>query len=128
MAVKNPTMQGGRWGRINHSGTGTEKILLPFSPNCRTQMYCRQTIRGFNLWVHPKYPPAHEGVTFIRLVQESSAIADYADALENPGSSYLWISEDLHLDREDVAKFISLLQHWLDHKRLPSEIPVKPPG
>lgn len=56
-----------------------------------------------------------------RLVQQSSAIGDYEDSYRRPGSSYLWIGNDHHLDREQVAEFIQHLQAWLDtgHLSLP---------
>jgi hypothetical protein len=56
-----------------------------------------------------------------RLVQESSAIGPYDDAIDNPGSSYLWVGEDHHLNREDVRELIRQLQHWFDNKRLPTD-------
>ena len=54
-----------------------------------------------------------------RVIQESSAIGDYSDALDNPGSSFLWIGEDHHLNREQVDFLVKAMQHWLDHGRLP---------
>jgi hypothetical protein len=54
-----------------------------------------------------------------RLIQESSAIGDYEDSFDCPGSSYLWVGDDHHLDREEVAELIENMQHWLDNGRLP---------
>ena len=44
-----------------------------------------KTERGFGRISHPTYPPQGEK----RLVQESSAIRDYDDAMDRPGSSAL---------------------------------------
>lgn len=73
-----------------------------------------KTSRGFVVVTHPIY--AGEGES--RLVQESSAIGDYDDSMENPGSSYLWIGADHHLNREQVQKFVGILRHWLKNGRL----------
>ena len=54
-----------------------------------------------------------------RLVQESSAIGDYEHSMDVPGSSFLWIGEHHHLDREQVLMLIKVLEFWLAHKRLP---------
>ncbi len=55
----------------------------------------------------------------IALVQESSAIGDYPDSMENPGSSFLWIGGVLHLNREHAADLARRINHWLDTGRLP---------
>lgn len=73
------------------------------------------TDRGFNLIEHPHHPP---NGTSIRLVQESSAIGDYDDAMDKPGSSFLWIGADHHLNREAVARLVKAMQRWLDTGRL----------
>lgn len=80
-------------------------------------MHTIETSRGFRCTVAEKYQ--NEPGEFTRLVQESSAIGEYDDAMENPGSSFLWIGQDHHLNREEVADLISRLQGWLDSKRLP---------
>jgi len=75
--------------------------------------------RGFRFLEHSGYlPPHHDG----RVVSESSAIGDYADSLQNPGSSYLWFGEQHHLNREQVRLLVACLEHWLEHKRLPEEL------
>lgn len=76
-----------------------------------------KTERGFIRVNHERYAsePTEEAV----LIAESSAIGGYDDSMELPGSSYLWIGEAHHLDREGVADMIRRMQHWLDHKRLP---------
>ncbi|HNB60356.1 MAG TPA: hypothetical protein PK308_08570 [Phycisphaerales bacterium] len=61
-------------------------------------------------------------------VQESSAIGDYADAFDNPGSSYLWVrwQDAFELDREQAAELHFALGQWLQRERLFSPAPVKP--
>jgi len=53
-------------------------------------------------------------------IQESSAIGDYVDSFDCPGSSFLWVG-DAHLCREDVADLIKIMGRWLETKRLPTE-------
>lgn len=53
------------------------------------------------------------------VIAESSAIGDYEDSMENPGSSYLWVGPSHHLDREEVTELVAMMQHWLDKGRLP---------
>ena len=53
-----------------------------------------------------------------RLIEESSAIGGYRDSLDKPGSSYLWVGEDHHLNRKEVSGLIKRLQFWVDNKRL----------
>jgi hypothetical protein len=67
------------------------------------------TDRGFGVVWHPNYP---DGQT-ARLLQESSAVGDYADAIKNPGSSALWVGGDFHLNREEVEDLIGYLDEWL---------------
>jgi len=66
---------------------------------------------------------SHRGFNFIkrgeeRIVSESSAIGDYEDSFDLPGSSYLWVGDN-QLDREEVGRLCNALTHWLEHKRLP---------
>lgn len=70
--------------------------------------------RGFNWLIHPKYL---NGLPR-KLVHESSAVGDYEDALDVPGSSFLWIGEDHHLNREEVSELVHYLRVWLNKKRL----------
>jgi len=67
---------------------------------------------------HEKY---HEPCETTRLVQESSAIGDYEDSSDLPGSSYLWVGQDHHLNREEVAELINRMQHWLETGRLKAD-------
>jgi hypothetical protein len=54
-------------------------------------MEIKHTQRGF------EYIELEDGST----IAQSSAIGDYPNALELPGSSFLWIDEE-HCDREEV--------------------------
>jgi hypothetical protein len=53
-------------------------------------------------------------------LQQSSAIGDYDDAMERPGSSFIWLGIEgpglgrMHLNRMDVAALIETLGRWLD--------------
>lgn len=77
--------------------------------------------RGFAAIEHDVYAsePAVKG----KIIQESSAIGDYDEGYKYPGSSYLWIGNDFHLDREEVAGLIALMQEWLKNKRLTTDPP-----
>lgn len=73
------------------------------------------TDRGFELLQHNVYPPYHEkdgSPKVSRLTQQSSAIGDSCAAA--PGSSFLWIGEHHHLNREEVKELVLHLQAWLD--------------
>jgi len=72
--------------------------------------------RGFDIIERDNY--AEEGKS--RLVQESSAVGDYDDSFDNPGSSFLWVG-DHHLNREEVTDLISFLQQWADTGHLSGE-------
>ncbi|RJQ25739.1 hypothetical protein C4577_05075 [Candidatus Parcubacteria bacterium] len=74
-----------------------------------------KTERGFEVLEHPRYVEPHDK---IRLAQQSSAIGDYNHSFENPGSSYLWIGEHHHLNKEEVQQFIEHLQNWLKTGKL----------
>ena len=75
--------------------------------------------RGFITITHPEYLDCEKES---RLVQESSKIGTYEDSMGNPGSSYLWIGKDHHLNREEVGQLIFAMQVWLDFKRLPTNL------
>ncbi len=68
-------------------------------------MIIKTTKRGF------KYLQIGDESTDI-IFQESSAVGDYEDSLDRPGSSYLWF-RDVHMDRERVGQLVELLQLWL---------------
>ena len=74
--------------------------------------------RGFFLIIHTEYCGPHEET---RLIGESSAIGDYDNSMDCPGSSYLWIGAHHHLNREEVAELIGRMQSWLDCGRLQKE-------
>jgi hypothetical protein len=69
--------------------------------------------RGFQAVIHDGYDTDKSRGEH-RLVGQSSAVGDYKDSLDKPGSSFLWMGEHHHLNREEVAKLIGYLQHWLD--------------
>lgn len=71
--------------------------------------------RGFIFVNHPAYLPPHEEC---RLVSESSAIGDYEDSYERPGTSFLWVGEKHHLNREEVRELRDVLTFWLRTGRL----------
>jgi len=79
-------------------------------------MKSKESPRGFRYIEHPTYGnhPCDEII-----LQESSAIGDYEDALEHPGSSFLWVSKNFHLNREEVAQLIFAMQEWLYTGNLP---------
>ncbi len=68
-------------------------------------MKAEVTGRGFAVVTHEKYQNKRGEMT--RLIQESSAIGDF-----------LWVGQDHHLNREEVAELVSRLQHWLETGRL----------
>ena len=69
------------------------------------------TERGFEI---VRYPVDGKGSEVTRLVQQSSRIGStYEDAMERPGTSFLWLGNDHHLDREEVAHLIENLTNWL---------------
>lgn len=78
-------------------------------------MEASKSNRGFVFVMHPAYPPEHESK---RLISESSAIGDYADSFDNPGSSYLWIGDNHHLNREEVTELAARMNHWVETGRL----------
>jgi len=73
------------------------------------------TERGFE-WL--EYPTYSNNPKVKAIARQSSAIGDYPDAMDRPGSSFLWIGnqdakETHHLNREEVAEFVKHLQTWL---------------
>lgn len=66
--------------------------------------------RGFQFLVHGAYVPPHEEK---RLVSQSSVVGEYEDSFERPGSSALWIGDEHHLNREEVAQLVQHLSAWL---------------
>lgn len=67
-------------------------------------MKATKTERGFHRVEHQKYAETAE--TMALLIQESS------------GSSFLWIGQDHHLNREEVRELIDRMEHWLETGRL----------
>lgn len=71
--------------------------------------------RGFDFLKHNRYVEPHDD---IRLASQSSAIGECEDSWDRPGSSYLWIGDNHHLNREQVAEFVGYLNRWLKTGRL----------
>ena len=67
------------------------------------------THHGFEVLEHKAYTCG----SYKRLIQPSSAIGDYPNSFRKPGSSFLWIGKDHHLNREQVKEVVSYLQNWL---------------
>lgn len=78
-------------------------------------MRASETDRGFVIVCEEEYLDPHP---MTRLIQESSQIGDYEDSADRPGSSYLWVGDKHHLNREQVAELIYRMQHWLITGRL----------
>lgn len=74
-------------------------------------MKTEKTDRGFVVVLEEKYQ--NEPGVMTRLIQESSAIGDYDNSLDTPGSSYLWVGENHHLNREQVQELIERMKYWL---------------
>ncbi len=72
--------------------------------------------RGFTVLEHPVY--AADPSRSERLIQESSAVGDYENSLDMPGSSFLWVGADHHLNREEVLELICHMKRWLNKGRL----------
>ncbi len=73
------------------------------------------TDRGFQRIEHRALGTRDEKA---RVVQQSSAVGDYPDAMDRPGSSFLWIGADHHLNREEVKELRDALTHWLNTGKL----------
>ena len=58
----------------------------------------------------------------LKLLEQSTIIGDYEDAFDKPGSSALWFGKDHHLNREEVAMVVHILEHWLETGDFPEEI------
>lgn len=71
-----------------------------------------KTERGFDILRHPRYVDEPDTQP-VRLAQQSSAVGQYEDAFDRPGSSFLWVGDDHHLNREEVSQFVQHLQAWL---------------
>jgi len=71
-----------------------------------------KTERGFELI---KFED-HYGLEYS--LQQSSAIGDYPEAFEKPGSSCVWLgpgkNDRMHLNREQVFALVAHLNAWLD--------------
>ena len=79
-------------------------------------MHTEKSGRGFVFVLEEKYQ--NEPGEFTRLIAESSAIGDYENSCDQPGSSFLWVGQDHHLNREQVRELIQRMEHWLATGRL----------
>jgi len=52
------------------------------------------------------------GEDSLRVLQQSSAIGDYDDSFDVPGSSFLWVGEHHHLNREEITELSKYLVDW----------------
>lgn len=77
-------------------------------------MKIEKSERGFESLLCLKYDQGED----VPIVSQSSAIGDYEDSFEKPGSSYLWVGEDAHLDREGVQSLVNHLRGWLKTGKL----------
>ena len=78
-------------------------------------MKAKRSNRGF---IHLEHPQYLEPYTELCLVSESSAIGDYDNSLDNPGSSFLWVGDRHHLNRKEVGELVERLTYWLVNGRL----------
>lgn len=69
----------------------------------------RTSERGFQALVIKDADRGDFGV-----VRQSSAIGSYENSVDKPGSSFLWIGDEVLFNREEVKELISYLQHWLE--------------
>lgn len=82
--------------------------------------------RGFTVIEHDVYPP-RDGET-ARVVQASSSIGEHSDSLDTPGSSFLWVGDRHHLDREQVRELRDALTRWLESGELMAPTPAAREG
>jgi hypothetical protein len=82
-------------------------------------MIIERSDRGFEFLRHDTY--LQEDAKHSRLASQSSAIGPYEDSMDRPGSSYLWIGEHHHLNRKEVAQFVTHLQAWLESGSLEAQ-------
>ena len=83
--------------------------------------------RGFERIVHDSY--ANEPVPDCTLVGASSAIGNYEDSWDRPGSSFLWIGNTdhaMHINRDEVRELIVHLQSWVESGNLAIETQEQP--
>lgn len=85
-------------------------------------MILTKTDRGFEWLEHGEYPDCKKSS---RIFSQSSAIGDYEDSFDKPGSSYLWLGESHHLNREEVTLLIKHLTHWVETGSLSLPEPPK---
>ena len=50
-------------------------------------------------------------------IRQSSAIGDYDHSMDVPGSSYLWLLDGDHYDKDDVEALVKELEETVEHLR-----------
>lgn len=105
---------------FNHSATAKEPCLGR-SPYAVARMnwvvmHAKKSERGYTFVLEEKYQ--NKRGEFTPIIGESSAIGDYDDSMAKPGSSFLWVGNDHHLNREQVRELIQRMEHWLATGRL----------
>lgn len=79
-------------------------------------MHSEKTEHGIMFVMEEEYPNG-KGKS-AQLISESLAIGDYEDSWDKPGSSFLFVGERHHLNREQVLELIERMLHWLKTGRL----------
>lgn len=69
------------------------------------------TERGFERIEHPIHK-AHRVDS--RLIQQSSAVGHYPDSLLRPGTSFVWVGDKHHLNREQALELAYRLIAWAE--------------
>lgn len=83
----------------------------------KVMFYFETSVGGFRMITEDVYAENKRST----LMLESSAIdPDLEGSFNKPGSSYLWIGDDFHLNRAQVRQFIICLEYWMKNKRLPT--------
>lgn len=74
-----------------------------------------KTLRGFPQLVHP----THKNPDVPTALLEQSSMIDFSQPdSQTPGTSYLWVGKDHHLNRAEVQELVVHLQRWLDKGHL----------
>lgn len=78
-------------------------------------MKVSKTHMGFEVIMMPEVIRMPDRLTgeVTRIVQQSSALGEAEDAIDRPGSSYLWLGESHHLDVDEVVSLIRNLENWV---------------
>lgn len=80
--------------------------------NEQNELVYERTERGFEIVQKPTYANEPKMADLVRVIQQSSAIGDYPDSMDKPGSSYLWVGPDHHLNRSEVRELATRMLAW----------------